>query len=245
MFSRMAAWEEAAAVLRALKSGAPGIPFFAEGREAGSLRPLTNGATDREIGLLVDWRNRNRDRFLTWIDSTPASARRWLDEAILARHDRLLFLVETPEGEPFGQVGLTNFEAEERACELDNWIRGPGAGVRGGMTMAIRALMDFCFRTLGAQRVRARVFADNPHVVDLHRGNGLRVMRTMPLRRIDRDGSVTWSEEEGLAGAEKSLVHLEASRDGYAPLNHPADYLWSASSVQSSIGRTTPGKGPA
>lgn len=198
------------------------LPIFHGNEPVARLRPLGRGYRDEELDLMAEWRNQNRGAFLTFVTSTRESTRRWLEGQILARPDRILFLAELPSGVPFGQIGLTNFDFETGGCELDNWIRGQGVGIRGGMNLAIRRLMDWVFLDLGAASQLARVFSDNQLVLDLHHRNGLREEKRVALVRVVEESLTRWVEAPELAkGPERDLVYLRIGREGYRALNVP------------------------
>jgi RimJ/RimL family protein N-acetyltransferase len=198
------------------------IPIYRGSEPVARLRPVGRDFCDVEVDLIACWRNQNREAFLTSSVSTRDSARSWLELQIINRADRILFLAETPDGAPFGHIGLTNFNFQIGSCELDNWIRGRGLGIRGGMTLAIRRLMDWVFFDLGAQIQRARVFSNNSNVLQIHHGNGLREEKRVPLVCIEENSTRRWVEAPDLCrGPERDLVYLRIHRQGYEALNVP------------------------
>jgi RimJ/RimL family protein N-acetyltransferase len=203
------------------------IPVYRHGNVIARLRPIHHRFNLHEIELLKKWRNRNREAFLTWTTSTERSTRRWITQQILPREDRILLLAETLDGVAFGQVGLTNFDFARKACELDNWIRGKGGWIKGGMMLAIQSLMDWVFFTLKADITYARVFSENVGVINRHMQNGLRIVKCTALRRVDDTEGCRWVEieKEGSEAAQKYLVYLELIRGGYRRLNHPAEAI--------------------
>jgi len=195
------------------------IPIYLRQEIAAYLRPVHAHFTPADVALMRDWRNQKPEVFLTHVNATTESTSHWLLEQILARPDRILFLVEQPDGTPFGQIGLTNFDFAARSCELDNWIRGRGLGVSGGMNQAIRALMDWTFFFLEAEMAWGRVFADNHHVLELHRRNGMSIVNRVMLRPI-RDGDIIrWVETDAPNPEARQAVDVLIRRNGYVPLN--------------------------
>lgn len=195
------------------------IPIYQQGNIIARLRPVHVNFTPQEVKLLAEWRNQNREAFLTWVTSTEESTRKWLLEQILLREDRILFFAETLDGVHFGQIGLTNFDFSLKSTELDNWIRGKGGLIKGGMMLAIRSLMDWVFSFLNANSIYARVLSDNEKVINLHMQNGLRVVKRVPLQRVDEGNIIRWIEmEENTGTCEKYLVYQRIDREEYMRL---------------------------
>ncbi len=205
------------AAFRTLKErGGPAIPVSHGGNTVAWLRPLSCQFTASEVALLVAWRNRHREAFLTWAPVTEASTRRWVTEQILARADRVLFLVETADGIPFGQMGLANVDFAARAVEVDNVLRGRADLLRGGMSLALRALLDWLFFDLGGEVAYLRVLADNRRALDFYTRNGFRFLKKVPLKRVSAENGIRWVElTEDVTEAERYLLYLAIHRDGY------------------------------
>lgn len=191
------------------------IPFYQQGHARGRLRPLHANFTSEDVRLLVEWRNQNREAFFTWIIATEEGTEKWLREQILHREDRLLLFIETLNGVPFGHIGLTNFDFSSKACEIDNVLRGKAEFIRGGMSAALQALVNWVFVVLNANSVYLRVFCDNHRAVDFYKRNGLRIVKRVPLRRIDEGNMIRWieAEEEFEEDFERYVLYLSMERD--------------------------------
>jgi RimJ/RimL family protein N-acetyltransferase len=193
------------------------IPVHDGSNIVARLRPLNSSFTSEEVELLAEWRNQNREAFLTWINSTNDSTKQWLTEQILPREDRILFWVETLDGIPFGHFGLTNFDFELKSCELDNVIRGKIGVLHRGILLAIQALMRWSFHYLQAGSVYVRVFSDNERAINLYMKNGLRIFKRASLRRVDQVNISRWLEVEDNTPdyVEKHVVYMKIDRDDY------------------------------
>src|SRR5688572_24934833 len=62
----------------------------------------------RLVELLARWRHENALAFPNRFPVTPEGTARWLRERILEVADRLLFLIELPDGRPIGHIGIAN-----------------------------------------------------------------------------------------------------------------------------------------
>ena len=172
------------------------IPVHKQGRSIARLRPVHVNVAPQEITLLMEWRNQNREAFFSWFVATEHGTRDWLKDQILSREDRILFLVETLDGVPFGHIGLTSFDFSSKTCEIDNVLRGRDEFIKGGMSAALRALINWVFIYLGANSVYLRVLADNRHAIDFYKSSGLRIVKRVPLQRVDEDNLVRWVEAD-------------------------------------------------
>lgn len=191
------------------------IPVHQQGRAIVRLRPVHVNFIPQEITLLMEWRNQNREAFFSWFVATEQGTRDWLKEQILSREDRILFFVETLDGVPFGHIGLTSFDFSSKTCEIDNVLRGRDEFIKGGMSAALRALIDWVFIYLGANSVYLRVLADNRHAVDFYESSGLRIVKRAPLRRVEAGNIIRWVEadNESASACENYALYLERGND--------------------------------
>jgi RimJ/RimL family protein N-acetyltransferase len=199
------------------------IPIYQDKNIIGRLRPLHRKYTSEEVDCLMRWRNESRNGFFTWINSTRKSTTKWIDEQILSRPDRILFLAEDQDGRLMGQIGITNCDFDKCACELDNWIKEKKSKISGGMMLAIQSLMDWIFFVLKADMVYARVFIDNEPVISKHKKNGLVVISKVPLKKIIEAEMVRWVELTGSSSEDPDTYYvvLAIKKEGYQRLNHP------------------------
>ena len=192
------------------------IPVHQQGRAIARLRPVHVNVAPQEITLLMEWRNQNREAFFSWFVATAQGTRDWLKEQILSREDRILFFVETLDGVPLGHIGLTSFDFSSKTCEIDNVLRGRDEFIKGGMSAALQALINWVFIYLGANSVYLRVLAGNRHAVDFYKSSGLRIVRRVPLRRVEEGNIIRWVEadNESASACENYALYLERSNDG-------------------------------
>jgi len=200
------------------------IPIYRQGIMIAHLRPLHAEFIPQEVRFLMEWRNQNREAFLTWVTSTKESTMRWILEELLPREDRILFFAETLDGVPFGHIGLTKFDFARRSCEIDNVLRGKTGTIQGGMTLAIQALMDWGFCFLKAHSMYLRVFADNERAINFYMQNELQMVKRVPLQRVQEGNIIRWVETEEQPGEvpEKYLLYMRPNREGYPGMSHSA-----------------------
>lgn len=195
--------------------GAYSIPVFDSNFQIASLVPVTSKiiAADKKIvSLAAKWRNQHRESFTTWISATSESTENWIRDQIINREDRILFLIHK-DGAYVGHIGLTNFDFEAKTCEIDNVLRGRSDLLRGGMTLALKALLGWCFDELKLSSVFLKVFADNHKAVALYHRCGFKLVQKVPLRRVENKDRVDWIEvTDEQAKAEKFLAYMSVAQ---------------------------------
>lgn len=122
--------------------------------------------------LLTRWRIENptisTGKFVPTAERTAA----WLDNLVIGRDDRLLFIVQGLDGTPLGHIGYSNFNFEDRTGELDSVLRGVKEGYPGLMTLASRRLVEWGYKTLGLHDVTLTVFSDNESAIHFYQKMG-------------------------------------------------------------------------
>jgi RimJ/RimL family protein N-acetyltransferase len=183
------------------------------------LRPVAPGPgadADRDIELITAWRNRHRESFLTWFTATSEGTRLWL-EAMRQTEDRILFMIEA-DGIAFGHLGVCHFDVAARSCEVDSVARGLDDVLPGGMTLALKALLNWVFGELNCAETFVRVFADNTGAVALYERCGFRLIRTVPLEPVTENAVVRWVEQVDTKRAEsgRRLAYMVAASPSHS-----------------------------
>ncbi len=170
------------------------IPVFKKGELIAVLTPLTQKnlqetEKNREIvRLLAKWRKDNS----CWFDVfkvTEQGTQKWLRDKVIGAEDRLLFLVETPTGRPFGHMGLFRGEA-------DNFIRGEENVVKGGITLALQAMLKWAFTELDIKELHLRVLPNNKRAVILYERCNFKEVARLPQKKIVKGETIRWEEME-------------------------------------------------
>ncbi|OGW27884.1 MAG: hypothetical protein A2X56_03220 [Nitrospirae bacterium GWC2_57_13] len=191
--------------LRDLKSAsreslsASSLPLNRNGLRVGRLRPLTAASLDdqQEIRFLADWREASQQWFPAQFPVTLPGTRSWLEKQVLGKDDRILFMAEDKNGASFGHVGLFRFDYQNRSCELDNIVRGVGATLPGGMSLACSTLLDWAFTSLDLERVYLRVVSNNQRALHLYQGLGFHEVQRVPLMKVEEGPVTRWIEVIG------------------------------------------------
>ena len=164
------------------------------GETVAFLRPVPGvctGEAARYPALLAQWRSDNMESFFTWTAITEEQNRKWLAETY-AGAPEILFVMETTDGIPFGQVSMYNFDNTTRACEWGRLIRGENIGPRKGTNLVSRAMINWAFENLGVKLFYCIIFEDNRPCIALCRTLDFYVTDRIPLIRADENGVVRW-----------------------------------------------------
>lgn len=174
-----------------------------------TLRPIgtaLGAASEEEVRLLTEWRNRHVKAFLTEFEATQERTAAWLVESIGPDPGRIVFILRGRDGELFGLCGLAFADWEAGSVELDGVMRGTAAEP-GGMTEAVRTLLDWAHCQLGLSTPLVRVVSDNPHALGFYRRLGFVETHRVPLRRVAERGMVRWVPDPSGPTEARQLVH--------------------------------------
>ena len=125
------------------------------------LRPLDE-TDDAALYALIEENRGRLARWMPWaegptLDATRAFIRSTI--AQLARNDGFQTAIEV-DGRLAGMVGTHGVSWLHRSTSVGYWLGGAYEG-RGIMTRAVRAHVDYAFRTMGLHRVELRAAVDN------------------------------------------------------------------------------------
>ena len=203
------------ALLRAIKDTtragrAPALVLAVDAPVRALLRPIASvpGHTDpTDVRLLSEWRNRHVTRFLTEFDAHDVRTRHWLEGPIHANEGKLLFMLDTLDGERLGHLGLGFIDWRRGYGEADAIVSG-GASPPGLMKLGLRTLLAWARSQLGLSELAVRVRSDNP-ACEFYRKVGFVEFRRVPLGVRVEPGLTEWFEDPSLpATSEPSLVHM-------------------------------------
>lgn len=182
------------------------------------LRPVgtsRGAASAEELRVLTQWRNRHVAVFLTEFVATEDRTASWLVSAVGQDAGRIVFTLREPNGAIFGLCGLASADWVAGTVELDGVIRGTAA-VPGGMSVAIRVLLDWASR-IGLPTALVRVVSDNDHALAFYRRLGFVETDRVALRRVEEPGMVTWVPDASRSTGGRALVYHRLAATASAP----------------------------
>lgn len=145
-----------------------------QGQLCGFLRPITKDYRKKmpELGdLLAQWRNEHPEPSANAFTATAESTEKWLDEQILQRDDRILFLIENLAGEKIGHIGYANFDFAKISGEVDAVLRGNKTVAPGIMTAALNSLLYWGIKELRLDVITLRIGPENAQAIAFFKKN--------------------------------------------------------------------------
>lgn len=173
------------------------IPIYNIDELVGFLIPVTffyKETNPEYISLFSKWRRDNPEGFATIFDINDKRTEFWLDNILLNREDRILFVINTLKGEHIGHLGYSSFNFEERNCEIDNVVRGVKGVQKGIMSCAMNTLIRWGKSRLSLEDIYLRVLSDNPHAIRFYEKNGFFKQFEIPLYKTTQNDEVRWIE---------------------------------------------------
>lgn len=173
------------------------IPIYIVNDLVGFLIPVTflyKKTNPEYVHLFGKWRRENPEGFATIFEISDTRTEYWLDNILLNREDRILFVISNLKGEPLGHLGYSSFNFEERNCEIDNVVRGVKGVQKGIMSCAINTLIRWGKSRLNLENIFLRVLSDNPHAIRFYEKNGFFKQFEIPLYKTTQNNEVRWIE---------------------------------------------------
>lgn len=178
------------------------------------LRPITADyrKTIKNCALLMGkWRAENPSISASSFEITTERTERWLDNLIIGRDDRLLFMIETLGHDYIGHVGYSNFCYETQTAEIDSILRGVKNDYPGIMTFSIISLLKWGKETLKLKNIELSTDTDNLKSQALYQRCGFvfKSKKAM-IKRILPD-EVRWdmAEDPDMPNAERYALIME------------------------------------
>jgi RimJ/RimL family protein N-acetyltransferase len=126
------------------------------------LRPVE----ERDLALLARWRNapENRHFFFSPFPANPGGQKKWY-EVLLADRNRIVFMVDTREGEPVGVIGLDKIDWRNQEAEVSPLIFDLAQRGRGYADEAVMLLIAYAFDELNLHRLYSITYAFNRGII--------------------------------------------------------------------------------
>lgn len=182
------------------------IPLYQNDNPVGYLVPFEKNAP--LVSLLKDWREKSQYAFPTVFNVTLEGTEKWLDEQVMKREDRILFMIKNKEESYVGHLGFSNFDYDDRSCEIDNVVRGKNE-TPGIMTSAHYGLTDWAFSDLNLKRITLRVFSDLEKAVALYSRCGFKKVRDIPMKKVIEEDKTNFEEARTYDKVERLFTVME------------------------------------
>lgn len=138
-----------------------------------TMRPVTVEDAEFIVGL------RNQAHARNCINDTGTDVekqRQWIRD-YLKRDNEYYWIIETPDGEPFGTVSLYHYDAEKNQIESGRWVELKGERYKYNIFKSSMQLNDFAFDELKVDRIVFDVVATNRRVIRFHQSYGAETSR--------------------------------------------------------------------
>ncbi len=162
-----------------------------------------------DIHLLSQWRNRFVKSFLTEFHSHDERTTNWLVQTVANDPGKILFMIDTLEGDTIGHVGLGFIDWQTGYVEADAIVRGKDAR-RGLMKTALQLLLRWAENSLGLNDAWVRVRSDNPAIF-FYQKTGFVEKKRIPLSKKDDESSRIWFEDHTAEKNSPALVYMQYS----------------------------------
>lgn len=186
------------------------IPIYDKKKFVGYLRVISVSSLKNsdEIKNLARWRRKNNFWFPTQFKVTEEGTKRWVENQLIKIKDRLLFMIEAPDGVSVGHMGLYRFDFSSCSCEIDNVVRGE-KHLPGIMTPALRTLISWSFNILGVKTLYLKTYFDNKRAIALYKRCKFKEFKKIPMKKIKEQNVVHWEEQLDEINKKAERYHLQ------------------------------------
>jgi RimJ/RimL family protein N-acetyltransferase len=161
------------------------------------LRPITFDFRDSIkdcAHLLSVWLEENRQYEKNFFEISDERTARWLDNLVLARDDRLLFMIQLLDGSYIGHLGYSEFIFETKTAQIIAVTRGVKDVSPGIMTFAMDTMLWWGREVLGLDRIQLRVDSANERAIRLYERVGFTVKSKIALVKIVEPDEIIWTD---------------------------------------------------
>ena len=167
------------------------------------------------IQLLGRWRKENPSLSESIFEITDKRTENWLDNLIINRDDRLLFLIDSVDNLHIGHIAYSSFNYIDKSAEIDCVLRGVKNACPGLMTYAVKTMLKWGYSEFKIKKFYLSTSKDNTKAIDLYKRCGFKIIKEIPLVRHELLNEVRWdpSEEENVIESEKYAVKMKYMGD--------------------------------
>jgi RimJ/RimL family protein N-acetyltransferase len=134
----------------------------------GTLYPFSfnDFQNEEKIALLVEWRNNNREFFVSKNEVNRESTAGWLKNSILQNPNRELFWILNLEDSPVGHIGI-KYDVQRDWYEIDSVLRGVSSN-HGIMRSSVLCIEELVVSQFDIKELVLRVLVSNTHARDFY-----------------------------------------------------------------------------
>lgn len=147
--------------------------------------------------LLGMWRMENPSLSTSKFVITEENTTNWLDNLVIGRKDRILFIIHSLDMRPIGHIGYSSFDFIEHTAEIDCVLRGEMSPVPKLMHHTLNAMLEWGKKTLLLKKILLSVNKENPRAIKLYKDCGFEELYDIPLfKRELPNGEIRWDEDK-------------------------------------------------
>lgn len=194
------------------------IDFFDDkGQKMGKLKPVVDSKmrdNSEIVKFITKLRKYYKDKFLTQFEATEERTKKWLDEQIRKRNDKLIFMIETNDKQIVGHMGVIFFEEGNSICELDNIAKDKDCRIPRIMTFAMKTFINWLHDFLKMEKIKLRVFSDNLKAQELYFRCGFSKTQEIGLKKETTEDGVKYVpiQENDIQNFDRIMFILELKK---------------------------------
>lgn len=185
-----------------------GTPYSALLRPVATQKKLQN---KHDVLHLTNWRNKYTHSFLTEFEATVLKTSNWLSNTIHNDNSRIIFMVDLPNGQTIGYMGLAFINWERKYGEADAIVRGEPAP-KGIMLASLEVLLNWAEGSLGINDIWVRVLSDNP-ALKFYKRCGFVEIKRIPLKKNIENDIIYWSEDKDANNSSRKIIYHNLKKD--------------------------------
>jgi perosamine synthetase len=193
-------------------------PFLSNGKNF-SLVPFSKFDldSDHSLNLLASWRNENIIAYPTRSPITISGTKKWLEKAVLANPNRLLFWIVDSSLGRLGHIGVV-VNPVSKNFEIDNVLRGIPIDNPGLMSSALSKIESVIEEEFSIESVCLKVLESNNHAAKFYLTHGYTAVGREDLvwEHLESGSQLVpgSKKDDAFITMQKSFIQSESSSPG-------------------------------